>query len=357
MIILLLILVVSFCVFFSLLAFSPLSLCPFPVFCFVFRCCLFSFSFFSSFSSFLLLFLGLSFVCFVLSSFFGFFFSSLFSSTPSSLLPHPPFRSRFGFFFSLLWPLFLGFFLGFLFPFSSSCLSFSSSFVLSPLLLSSPFLSLYSLLPFKLAMLPSRLSSLPLWWVPLLPLCLLSLWLSFSLSLRFWVVWSSLCFSCWCFRSQGSPFVPVSLSSLLISRRLLLVPLLLLLSSSRLFLIFPLLCLFFLLFFYLVPSCRLCCCASLSGSFFLGFALLRSFLCPQPPSLRLRWGGGGGTRWLRRSDCYLDNRRWSLLLIRGFLHGFSSLFSVPPAIASGSSSLPPTASLLAPPSSSLGLRL
>ena len=41
-------------------------------------------------------------------------------------------------------------------------------------------------------------------------------------------------------------------------------------------------------FFYLVPSCRLCCCASLSGSFFLGFTLLRSFLCPQPSSLRIR---------------------------------------------------------------------
>ena len=51
------------------------------------------------------------------------FFSSLFSSRPSPL-PHPPFRSHFGSFFSLLWPLFLDF----LFPFSSSCLSFSSSF-------------------------------------------------------------------------------------------------------------------------------------------------------------------------------------------------------------------------------------
>ena len=41
----------------------------------------------------------------------------------------------------------------------------------------------------------------------------------------------------------------------------------------------------------------------------------------------------------------------------GFLHGFYSLFSVPPAITSGSSSLPLAASLLAPPSSSLGLQL
>ena len=128
---------------------------------------------------------------------------------------------------------------------------------------------------------------------------------------------SLLCdFSCWYFQSRGSPFVPVSLSSLLISRGLL-VPLLLLLSSSRLFLIFPIRCLFFLLFFYLVPSSRLCCCASLSGSFFLGFALLRSFLCPHSSSLRLRCGWGG----LSPAQClwYLDIRRWSLLLILSFL--------------------------------------
>ena len=110
--------------------------------------------------------------------------------------------------------------------------------------------------------------------------------------------------------------------------------------------------LFFLFLFYLVPSCRPGCCASLSGSFFLGFALLRSFLSSAPLG---GWGGevfGSGT-----VSRYLDNRWWSLLLIRGFLHGFCSLFSVPPAVASGSSSLPPAASLLAPPSSSLGLRL
>ena len=57
------------------------------LFCFLFRCFLFSFSFFASFSSFILFFLGLSFICFVLSSFFGLFFSSLFSSSlPLSLI-------------------------------------------------------------------------------------------------------------------------------------------------------------------------------------------------------------------------------------------------------------------------------
>ena len=68
-------------------------------------------------------------------------------------------------------------------------------------------------------------------------------------------------------------------------------------------------------------------------------------------------GGGGGGSGAVTVLRYIDNRRWSLLLIRGFLHRFYSLFSVPPAVASSSSSLPPTASLLAPPSSSLGLRL
>ena len=224
------------------------------------------------------------------------FFSSLFSSSPPSPLPHPPFRSRFGFFFSLLWPFFLGFL--FFLPFLL--------FLLCPL----P----SSLFIFRLRFFPSTLF-FPSCWLFFLLVCLRCLFGGFLFFLFaflafgfcflsvciFGLFWSSLCFSCWCFRSWGSPFVPVSLSSLLISRRLLLVPLLLLLSSSWLFLIFPLLCLFFLLFFYLVPSCRLCCCASLSGSFFLGFALLRSFLCPQPSSLRLCWGGGGG--WLRLSDC------------------------------------------------------
>ena len=271
-IILLRVLVISFCVFFSLLAFSPLSPCPFPLSCFVSLSLL---PLLALFLCLLLLFplvISWPFVRLLCSLFFlRFFFSSLFSSSSSS------FHSHFGF-FSLLWPLFLSF----LFPFSSSCLSFSSSFVLSPLL-SSSFVSVSFPLP------SSSFSSV---------LCLfggflffLFAFLAFGLHCLsvcvFGLFWSSLCFSCWCFRSRGSPFVPVSLSSLLISRRLLLVPLLLLLSSSRLFLLFPLLCLFFLLFFYLVPSCRLCCCASLSDSFFLGFALLRSFLCPRPFSLRL----------------------------------------------------------------------
>ena len=139
-IILLRVLVISFCVFFSLLAFSPLSLCPFSGF-------LFCFSFAASSSR------SLSLPPSPLSScyFLAFPSSALFSSSfgfsflPSSPLPHPPFRSRYVFFFSLLWPLFLGFILGFLYPFSS-CLSFSSSFVLSPLL-SSSFVSVSFHLP------------------------------------------------------------------------------------------------------------------------------------------------------------------------------------------------------------------
>ena len=295
------VLVISFCVFFSLLAFSPLSLCPFPVFCCIplsllpllilFLCLLLLFP----------LVLSWPFLHLLCSLFFlRLFFSSLFSSPPSPL-PPPPFRSRFGFFFSLLWPLFLSF----LFPFSSSCLSFSSSssclsfsssFVLS-LLLSSSFVSVSSALPSSSLHAGSSSFSSVLaasWWVPLLPLCLLSLWLSFSISLRFGLFWSSL-FLVLVFSVPGFSFRTCVSSSLVGSFLCLCFCFCLLLS----FLIFPLLCLFFLLFFYFVPSCRLCCCASLSGSFFLGFALLRSFLFPQPSSL---WGGGGGC-WLRRSDC------------------------------------------------------
>ena len=158
---------------------------------FLFSCFLFSFSFFASFSFFFLLFLGLSFVCFVLSSFFGFSFP------PSSPLP--------------LLPLFLLFVPVLVSSSLSSGPSFSAFSSLSPPLafpslpplssplfslpLSSPFLSLYPLLPFTLAILPSRLSSLPLWWFPLLPLCLLSLWPSLSLSVHSWVVLVLLCVS------------------------------------------------------------------------------------------------------------------------------------------------------------------
>ena len=193
-----------------------------------------------------------SFLAFPSSALFSSFFG--FSFPPSSPLPHPPFRSRFGFFFSLLWPLFLGF----LFPF----------------------------LLFLLCPLPSSLFFL---------FVFLAFGFRFLLVCVFGLFWSSLCFSCWCFQSRGSPFVPVSLSSLLISRRLLLLPLLLLLSSSRLFLIFPLLCLFFLFFFYFVPSCRLCCCASLSPA---PSSASLSFAHSSVLSLSLfgsAWGGGFGS--------------------------------------------------------------
>ena len=280
-IILLRVLVISFCVLFSLLAFSL----PFSGF-------LFCFSFAASSSrSFSLPPSPLSFCYFL-----AFPSSALFSLLSSAFLFLP----------LLLLPLFLIllFVPVLVSSFLSSGPSFSAFSSLSPPLafpslppLSSP------LFIFRLRFFPSVLFFPSCWLFFLLvcPHCLFGGFLFFlfaflAFGFRFLSVcvfglfWSSLCFSCWCFRSRGSPFVPVSLSSLIISRRLLLVPLLLLLSS-RLFLIFPLLCFFFLLFFYLVPSCRLCCCASLSGSFFLGFALLRSFLCPQPSSLRLRWGG------------------------------------------------------------------
>ena len=109
---------------FSLLAFSPLSLCPFSgfLFCFLFLCFLFSFSFLASVSSFLFFFLDLSFICFLLSSFFGCSFP------PSSPLPS--------------------------FPSPSSSFSFPLWFLLSPLTplsrLSHPFLLL---LPFRLFLL------------------------------------------------------------------------------------------------------------------------------------------------------------------------------------------------------------
>ena len=86
--------------FFSLLAFSPLSLCPFSgfLFCFLFRC----FLFFASFSFFLLFFLDLSFICFVLSSFFGF---SFLPSSPLPSFPSPSSSFSFPFWFLLLSPL------------------------------------------------------------------------------------------------------------------------------------------------------------------------------------------------------------------------------------------------------------
>ena len=64
---------------------------------FLFRCFLFSFAFFASFSSFLLLFLGFSFVCFVLSSSAFLFLPLLFPSSSSSF--------SFPFWFLLLSPL------------------------------------------------------------------------------------------------------------------------------------------------------------------------------------------------------------------------------------------------------------
>ena len=104
-------------------------------------------------------------------------------------------------------------------------------------------------------------------------------------------------------------------------------------------------CASFCFFFCLFPSSRLCGCVSLSGSgsFFLGFALLPLSLClPLFGSA----GGGGGVA--------LALRLRSLAIVGGlfcssgvFSEVFCSLFSVPPAVASGSSPL------LAPPSSSL----
>ena len=270
---------------------------------FLFRCFLFSFSFFASFSSFLFFFLGLSFICFVLSSFFGFSFPP---SSPPSSLPHSPFRSRFGFFFSLLWPLFLGFlllpFLLFLF-----CPLPSSLFI------------------FRLRFFPSTLFFPSCWLFFLLvcPRCLFGGFLFFlfaflAFGLRFLSVcvfglfWSSLCFSCWCFRSRGSPFVPGSLS----------------LSSS---LVGSFLCLCFCLF--LGSSLSSVFCASsfyYSSTWFLPVASAAVPLSPAPSSLaslyftyssvlRLPLFGSaeGGVAPAQRLR-YLDIRRWSLLLIRGF---------------------------------------
>ena len=290
-IILLHVLIILFCVS-SLFWLSLLFL--FALFrvsvCFLFHCFLFSFSFFASFSSFLLFFLDLSFICFVLSSFFGFSFP------PSSPLPSFPSSSfSFPFWFLLLSPLT---------PLSRLLSGLSLAFPSLPPLSSHPF----SLFLFRLRFFPSTLF-LPFCWLFCLlicPRCLFGEFLFFLfVFLAFGFRFLSVCvlgspllcvFSCWYFRSRGSPFVPVSLSSLLISRGLLLVPLLLLLSSSRLFLIFPIRCLFFLLFFYLVPSSRL--------SLRLLLPRLRSpsliplssaFLSSAPP-------GRGGGCCLRRSD-------------------------------------------------------
>ena len=336
---------------------------PFTCFGYFFLCFLLFVGFLSSFSL----------------PFSGFLFCFSFAASSSRSLSLPPSPLSSCYFlafpsfalFSLLSSAFL--FLPLLlfpsFPSPSSSFSFPFWFLLlSPLAplsrllsrLSLPFLLLLPFLLFLLCPLPSSLFLFrlrffpatlffPSCWLFFLLVCprylfcgflfflfvLLAFGFRFLLVCVFGLFWPSLCFSCWCFWSRGFPFVPVSLSSLLISRRLLLVPLLLLLSSSRLFLVFPLLCLFFLLFFYFVPSCRLCCCASLSPapSYFASLSFAHSSVL----SLPLCGGGGGGlapAQWL----CYMDSRRWSLLFIRGFLHGFYFLFSVPPAVASGSSS-------------------
>ena len=253
---------------------------------FLFHCFFFSFSFFASFS-FLLLFLSLSFVCFVLSSFFGFSFP------PFSPLPLLPL-----FLILLFVPVLVSssissgrFFLGFLFPFSSSCLSFSSSFCPLPsslFLFRLLFFPFYPLLPFLLAILPSRLSSLLLWWFPCLPLCLLSLWPSLSLSLRFWVVLVILCVS------HVGVFGPGVLLSYLY----------LCLLSSSLVGSFSCLC---LCFFYLLlgSSFSSLFCASSFCSYstwFLPVASAAVLLSPAPSSASLYFapsflgsaGGGGG---------------------------------------------------------------
>ena len=96
-------------------------------------------------------------------------------------------------------------------------------------------------------------------------------------------------------------------------------PLLLLLLGSSF--IFPLLCLFFILFFYLVLSCRLCCCASTPSS-----SASLSFAHSSVLSLPLFGSAGGGlapAQW----PCYLDNRRWSLLL-----SGVFSMVSTPSSL-------------------------
>ena len=82
-------------------------------------------------------------------------------------------------------------------------------------------------------------------------------------------------------------------------------PLLLLPSSSRLF-FFPLLCLFFLLFFSLGSFM-----SPLSPAPFYSASLSFAHSSPQPSSLRLCLGGGGGVSPAQRL-CYLYHRGWSL---------------------------------------------
>ena len=148
------------------------------------------------------------------------------------------------------------------------------------------------------------------------------------------------------FSALGFSFRACVSSSPLISHRLLLVPLLLLLSSSRLFLL-PLLCLFFLLFFalgsFLSP---LLLCLSLR----LLLTRLRSpSLIPLSSAFLSLAPLGGGGEVGSSTMTVLPESSWVVsMLVWGLLNGFSSLCSVPPAVASGSSSLPPLASLLAP---------
>ena len=339
-----------FDVFFSLFAFSPLSLlCPFPFF-------LFFVSFAASFSHSL----------------------SLPPSPLSYLISWPFLRLLCSLFFLRL---FLSSFFS-SFPSSSSSFSFPFWFHLlpSPLAplprLSLPFLLLLpfllhplpsSLFLFRLCFFPSTLFFPSCWLFFLLvcPRCLfggflfflfafLAFGLRLFLSLRFWVVLVLLCVS------RVGVFSPGVLFSCLYLCLLSSAPSRAFASASSIF---------FLAFPYLPSSVPLLSVSS--STWFLPVTSTAVPLSPapapsssaslyfappsvpQPSSLLLCWWGGGGglaTAWRLH---YLDNRRWSLLPIRGFLHGFCSLFSVPPAVASGSSSLHPAAPLLAPPSSSL----
>ena len=124
------------------------------------------------------------------------------------------------------------------------------------------------------------------------------------------------------FRFRGSPLVPVSLllSSFLVGSFLCLCFcfFLLLGSSSSVFCASSFYC-----SSPLVPSCCLCCCASLSGSFLLGFALLRSFLSSAFLSLALLGGGGGGGV-VSGAVTVLPVPSWVVsVLVWGLLHGFS----------------------------------
>ena len=132
--------------------------------CILFCCFLFSFSFFASSSSFLLFCIDLFFLCFVLSSFFGFLFPP---SSPLPSFPSPSPSCSFPLWFLLLSPLN---------PLSHLLSQFSLHFLLllpfrffflCPLtpfsLIRLRFLSLSPLPPFMLTILPSCLSSLPLW--------------------------------------------------------------------------------------------------------------------------------------------------------------------------------------------------